>query len=140
MNESCIDYSVQIDPYFDIVQDNIFTSKEIEEFAKYYLFAFQVQEPDINAELESAIIEGTSKIDNLIAEHIPNRKLFDEKVKRLYFEIKVCRVYSHWYWLIWTVMTSKAPFIVFNYIEFGRKRLDMFLKDLEEVLEEIALH
>ena len=124
-NESIINYSYEQYPYYNIEEKNYPTDYDIVDFIKYYLFFFKFgEDKSIN---EILILKDESLMKKHIEAH-DNLKNFNLEVEKIFDEVKVCAMLSHYYWILWAVIMSKNSDINFDYIHYAYSRYKIYQK------------
>jgi len=128
LNESMFNYDVKEYPYYTCEEQNYPTYSDMIDFIKYYLFYFkfgQAQYDDVH------LLNDESYLKTLIEEK-GNIKEFNQEVEKIFEEVRVCAMLSHYYWTIWSVVKSKNPEIKFDYIHYAYTLYKIYSKLKED--------
>jgi len=60
-----------------------------------------------------------------------DKEVLDKRIIGLVEDVKIGYMFSHWYWIIWGILSSKNPQVNFGYIEFAWERYNDY-KELKE--------
>lgn len=128
MNESHFNYTVTSDPYYSIVQENIFKISDIEDFVQHYIAARAISDSEILNQFEDDIVTNPAdtEVPLKYAVKYMTEESFNNQCDQLIEEILACQILSNWYWVIWSVITAKAPGMLFNHIHYGKARFEIF--------------
>jgi len=122
-NESIINYSYDQYPYYVIEEKKYPSDYDIIDFIKYYLFFFKFNDdPNIDDVL---MLNDEGAMKKYIEDH-EDLKEFNLEVERIFDEVRVCAMLSHYYWVIWSVIVSKNPEINFDYIHYAHARFKIY--------------
>ncbi|KAL4450879.1 hypothetical protein ABPG74_011721 [Tetrahymena malaccensis] len=143
MNESHFNYNFPEDPYYDIVKENVFKIDDINDFVEHYIAAKHIEDESVLSQFEDEIAAAAN--DESAARRIPlkyalkymSQDSFVELCNQLVYEVLCCQILSNWYWVVWSVITAKAPGMLFNHIHYGAARHQIF-KDLKTQLSEFS--
>ena len=124
-NESIMNYSCEQYPYYIIEEKNYPTDYDIVDFIKYYLFFFKFGKD--NSIDEILILNDESSMKKHIEIH-DNLKSFNLEVEKIFDEVRVCAMLSHYYWILWSVIMSKNPEINFDYVHYAYSRYKIYEK------------
>jgi len=132
-NETMLDYSHPIEPFYAVNDEQYPPSAELEDFAKYYTFFSMFPDQSDNEDTES-YLKDSSLIDDYVRA-MGKTPEFMKEIDELLQEIEVCKLLSHYYWVIWSVIFSKKAEIKFDYISYGLDRLKLYKKAKAEFVE-----
>jgi len=128
-NESIINYGYEQYPYYTIEEKNYPSSYDIVDFIKYYLFFYKFG--DEQGVDEILFLNDESSMKKFIEDRY-DMKEFNLEVERIFEEVRVCAMLSHYYWILWSVIVSKNPEINFDYIHYAHSRLKIYEKLKQE--------
>jgi len=128
LNESMFNYDVKEYPYYTCEEQNYPTYSDMIDFIKYYLFYFKFGQAEYD---DVHLLNDESYLKTLIEEK-GNIKEFNQEVEKIFEEVRVCAMLSHYYWTIWSVVKSKNPEIKFDYIHYAYTRYKIYSKLKED--------
>lgn len=131
-NEAIFEYDTAEHPHYTVDESKYPNDRELSDFCKYYLFftKYGGEEYDLQSILKN---------DNYRDEYIlqkQNMDSFNKEVKELLEEVKVCELFSHYFWSLWAVVKSHDSDIEFDYMHFAYKRFEIYQKLKRNLLKE----
>jgi len=133
-NEAMLDYSYPAHPFYAIREEQSPPVDELEDFAKYYMFYKTFPEKCDDAIFTEKALLDSSLLDEYVREN-GKTSGFLKEVSQLLYEVEVCKMLSHYYWVIWSVIFSKKAEIQFDYVSYGLDRLRLYKKAKKEFFE-----
>lgn len=129
VNETPFDYEVAEPPFFHNKSERKVSKEDLKELLLVYLL-FQELEDDLDEEELLSLAREPEIAITALREKIgkDETRLRLEDLER---EYKLSSVLNHHFWSLWAVTKCSDMQIAFDYIEFGRQRTEMFLKDLQ---------
>ena len=127
-NESIIDYNNPNYPYYTIDTTKYPSDYDLIDFVKYYLFFFKFSEKQYD---EILALNDDDYFKQVIKDNY-NLDEFNLEIERLFEEVRVCAMLSHYYWVLWSVVMSKNPDIQFDYLHYAHKRYEIYQKLKQE--------
>jgi choline/ethanolamine kinase len=124
-NESMFEYLNADHPIFVINEEKFPEKEELISFIKYYLFFYRFQMTR-GIELD-AIMNDEDKLMHYIAKK-GDLDSFLKEVDEVYEEVKACFLFSHYYWILWSIVQSQNPDIKFDYITYAYERYEFYLR------------
>jgi len=121
-NEACIDYTNEEYPYYTLDTNKYPCDADLIDFIKYYLFfsKFNGRIAD-----EQAALDDEAYLKRTVQE-LGDLEAFNQEIEEIYKEVRVCAMLSHYYWVLWSVVMSKNPEVNFDYIEYAKRRYDVY--------------
>lgn len=127
-NEATIDYSVSEYPYYTLDVNKYPSDYDLIDFIKYYLFFFKFGGRVVD---EHAALNDEVYLKNFVKEH-GDLEVFNNEIEEIFEEVRVCAMLSHYYWVLWSVVMSKNPEVNFDYLNYAKKRYDVYQKLKQE--------
>jgi len=124
--ESIFDYTHPEAPYFKVVEDYFPKEEELREFLQYYI-AFQDM---TDAEQKENFDKFIADYD-LLREHIQKKykeKELEKRITKLFNEVKIGVMLSHYYWMNWGIKKAKVHECDFDYITFSHTKFSHYKK------------
>ena len=66
-----------------------------------------------------------------MVQHLGAEERLEKMIDDLVYGIKLGTLMSHWYWVVWSIISSNNDEIEFGYIEFGWERYKVY-QDLKK--------
>jgi len=121
-NEMMIDYDKEGLPGYSIEGENYPVVTDIIDFLNYYVFFCKLDKLYID---ENKFYDDDSMLKMLIKKHW-NIEEFNKEVQKLFGEVLVCRLLSHFYWIIWSVVKSKDKRTEFDFLDYAYARYQIY--------------
>ena len=121
-NESMFDYHYPNEPYYAFDASKYPDEEQLLDFIRYYQFFYMF-------EIRGPQAEPLMKDYNLLLQHVEqnyNLEAFEKDVKQIREEVHACGLFSHYYWILWSIVMSKSNDIKFDYIGYGHKRFELY--------------
>jgi len=123
-NEMMFEYETAEHPHYKVDESKFPSDQELLDFCKYYLFFTKYGGE--NYDLHSIL-----KNDGYRDEYISKKQdieSFNKEVEEILAEVKVCALFSHYFWCLWGVVKSHEADVEFDYIHFAYKRYEIYQK------------
>ncbi|KAM3137432.1 hypothetical protein pb186bvf_010405 [Paramecium bursaria] len=141
LNECVINYQHPDEPYYSLVEDNLF-HKQLSYFAALTYVTHQKATPEQISIIRQLIVPQCNKDKNLIQqlqkqiENILQQDINDE-VQYMKRRIRRMMIMTHLYWVYWSILQSKGS-IQFDYINYGMMRFQIYKQLLQEEMKRDA--
>ena len=123
-NESLFEYHSGAIPCYTLDESKFPTQDELHDFIKYYLFFYKFSPSQ--SEIQE-ILADEEALNDFIDKNY-DRDMFIDEVEDIAEEVKACSLFSHYYWIIWSIVMSKRADIKFDYITYANDRLEIYQK------------
>jgi len=123
-NETMFEYDTAEHPHYNVDESKYPSDRDLKDFIKYYLFFGKYTDDEID--LKSALNDDSYR-DNHLKQH-KNIDEFNQEVEQLYEEVRVCELFSHYFWCLWAVVKSHDVDVEFDYIHYAYKRFEIYQK------------
>jgi len=129
--EAMFEYDTAEHPHYNVDETKFPNDQVLLEFIKYYLFfrKFGKEELDL-----VHIYEKESHVDDYIREK-HDLKTFEKEVNEVLKEVKVARLYTHYFWCLWGILKSHEEDIEFDYVHYAYKRYELYQKIKKELTQ-----
>jgi len=123
-NETMFEYDTAKHPHYTVDESEFPSDKELTDFCKYYLFFRKHAEEEFDTRL---ILENDAYRDEYIMKK-HEMETFNKELAELLEEVKVCQLFSHYFWCLWGVVKSHESDVEFDYMHFAYKRYELYQK------------
>jgi len=127
-NEATISYTNPEYPFYTLDLEKYPCQEDLRDFVKHYLFFFKFDGTKID---EVKALNDDEYFRQYIIEN-DSMEEFEREVNDILEEVKVCAMFSHFYWVLWSIIMSKNPEVDFDYIHYAKSRYDAYQKLKEE--------
>ena len=121
-NEGMFEYDALESPFYSFDEKKYPTHGELFDFVKYYLFFYKFE---IERGQASQYLEDEDQITRYIQQHY-NLDEFIEEVEGIIQEVKACSLFSHYYWILWSVIMSKNGNNSLEHLHYGNQRYEVY--------------
>jgi len=133
--ETMFEYDTAEHPHYTCDEAKFPNDQVLLEFIQYYLFLrkFSKEEFDLDH-----IMEKESHRDEYVKEK-HDIKAFKQEANELLKEVKVARLYTHYFWSLWGVIKSHQEDVEFDYVHYAYKRFEIYQhikKELQEGMKD----
>jgi len=131
-NETMFEYDTEESPHYNLDESKYPSDKELKDFIKYYLFFSKCDGEDFDLE---QVLKHDSYRDEYVKKN-HNVEEFNKEAEEIFKEVKVCAMFSHYFWSLWGIIMSYNGDIKFDYVHYAKKRFELYQKCKENYLKE----
>jgi len=131
-NETMFEYDLEEAPHYSLDESKYPSDKDLRDFIKFYLFFSKYDGEDFD-------LESILKHDSYRDEYVQKRnekEAFDKEAEEIFQEVKVCAMFSHYFWSIWGIIMSYDGDFKFDHVHYATKRFEIYKKLKEQYLKE----
>jgi len=121
-NEGLFEYDASEHPFYRCDESKYPTHQELFDFVKYYLFFYKFE---IRRDETAQYLEDEDELTRYIQQH-HNLDEFIEEVEEIIKEVKACSLFSHYYWILWSIIMSKNNNGNLDHLHYAQKRLEIY--------------
>jgi len=121
-NETMFEYDTAAHPHYNFDQKLFPSDERLLDFVKYYLFFKRVKAGDVDDDI---VFNDDKYRDIYISKHDDIDK-FNKEAGELLEEVKICQVFSHYFWCLWAVIQSHNADMQFDYMHYAYKRYELY--------------
>ena len=120
--EATIVYDTPEYPFYELDEQKFPARQELYDFVKHYLFFYKFRMTDDKAK---SFMEDEDKLTKYLTEKY-NVEDFIEEVEEIMQEVNACRLFTHYYWILWAIIMSKGGNGSLEHLHYAHKRYEVY--------------